>query len=138
MNNDHTFILNKLKSFDFVNYINANFKIKSILVFGSAVNGDFTEESDVDIAILGNDKFKIQDILKIELFLEDFLNRSIDVVDLNSTNLDIFIKMDILKTGVSIYTTDNNTYLDTFIDKTDWYYKENQYYFSCRKRDLLS
>ena len=74
----------------------------------------------------------------LELFLEDLLERNIDVIDLNSDNLDIFIKIDILNDGKSIYTTDNNKFLEKFIEKVDWYYRENEYYFKCRRRELLS
>ena len=30
------------------------------------------------------------------------------------------------------YTTDNNKFLEKFIEKVDWYYRENEYYFKCR------
>lgn len=92
----------------------------------------------MDIAILGTSKLTIKEILKLELFLEDLLERNIDVIDLNSDNLDIFIKIDILNDGKSIYTTDNNKFLEKFIEKVDWYYRENEYYFKCRRRELLS
>ena len=36
------------------------------------------------------------------------------------------------------YTTDNNKFLEKFIEKVDWYYRENEYYFKCRRRELLS
>ena len=92
----------------------------------------------MDITILGTSKLTIKEILKLELFLEDLLERNIDVIDLNSDNLDIFIKIDILNDGKSIYTTDNNKFLEKFIEKVDWYYRENEYYFKCRRRELLS
>lgn len=49
----------------------------------------------MDIAVLGTAKLQIKDIFKLELCLEDLLERNIDVIDLNSDNLDIFIKIDI-------------------------------------------
>lgn len=71
-------------------------------------------------------------------FLEDLLKRKIDVVDLKSDTLDIFIKINILNTGKSIYTIDNNDYLNQYMDDVDWYYRENEHYFKYRRRDLLS
>jgi len=56
------------------------------------------------------------------------IKRPIDVVDLRSETLDLFIKIDILNTGKSIYTTDNNESLEKFIDELDWYYKEKRLY----------
>ena len=137
MENIQLEILDKLKSKELKNYL-SKLDINNALVFGSIITDNFNEESDVDIAILGTPKLTIKEILKLELFLEDLLERNIDVIDLNSDNLDIFIKIDILNDGKSIYTTDNNKFLEKFIEKVDWYYRENEYYFKCRRRELLS
>ena len=134
MENIQLEILDKLKSKELKNYL-SKLDINNALVFGSIITDNFNEESDVDIAILGTSKLTIKEILKLELFLEDLLERNIDV---NSDNLDIFIKIDILNDGKSIYTTDNNKFLEKFIEKVDWYYRENEYYFKCRRRELLS
>lgn len=137
MENIQLEILDKLKSKELKNYL-SKLDINNALVFGSIITDNFNEESDVDIAILGTSKLTIKEIFKLELFLEDLLERNIDVIDLNSDNLDIFIKIDILNDGKSIYTTDNNKFLEKFIEKVDWYYRENEYYFKCRRRELLS
>ena len=137
MENIQLEILDKLKSKELKNYL-SKLDINNALVFGSIITDNFNEESDVDIAILGTSKLTIKEILKLELFLEDLLERNIDVIDFNSDNLDIFIKIDILNDGKSIYTTDNNKFLEKFIEKVDWYYRENEYYFKCRRRELLS
>ena len=137
MENIQLEILDKLKSKELKNYL-SKLDINNALVFGSIITDNFNEESDVDIAIFVTSKLTIKEILKLELFLEDLLERNIDVIDLNSDNLDIFIKIDILNDGKSIYTTDNNKFLEKFIEKVDWYYRENEYYFKCRRRELLS
>jgi len=136
MKEDQLNIVNKLKCNEIKEYA-SRLPISNILVFGSLITDQFNEESDVDIAILGNTKLHIKDILRLELFFEDLLGRPIDVVDLRSETLDVFIKIDILNTGESIYTTDNNESLEKFIEEIDWYYKENEHYFQCRKRDLI-
>ena len=130
-------ILEKLEGKEFINYIN-KLSINSVLVFGSVITDEFNEESDVDIAILGKSKFNMTEILRLESFLEDLLVRSIDVIDLKSENLDIFIKINILNNGEIIYSTDDNEALEDLKEKLDWYYRENENYFECRKRDLLS
>lgn len=91
MENIQLEILDKLKSKELKNYL-SKLDINNALVFGSIITDNFNEESDVDIAILGTSKLTIKEILKLELFLEDLLERNIDVIDLNSDNLDIFIK----------------------------------------------
>jgi predicted nucleotidyltransferase len=112
--------------------------LNNVLVFGSVLNVDFNDESDVDIAILADEKLKIKDILGLELYLEDMLERNIDVVDLNSETLDIFIKINILNNSKSIYSLDNNIALEGLTDRLDWYFKENENFFRCRRRDLIS
>lgn len=130
-------ILSKLSGNELIEYV-SKLSIKSILVFGSVITGEFNEESDIDIAILGKSKFNIKEILQLESFLEDLLERSIDVIDLRSENLDIFIKINILNNGKVLYSTDNDEDLEALKEDVDWHYRENEYYFQCRKRDLLS
>lgn len=137
MSKSQSEILHILNSEEFRKYlktINSN----NVLVFGSILRVDFNEKSDVDIAVLADDKLKIKDILSLELYLEDMLERNIDVIDLNSESLDIFIKINILNSSKSIYTTDNNIALERLIDKLDWYFKENENFFRYRRRDLIS
>lgn len=137
LNNSQIEILEKIKSKDLME-ISKNYMIKNILVFGSILTDDFNINSDVDIAILSDEKLKLNDILSLELFFEEILNRPIDVVDLNSTTLDLFIKINILNTGKVLYTSDNNKSLEELIDKLEWHYRENENFFYYRKRDLLS
>lgn len=137
LNNSQIEILGKIKSKDLME-ISKNYMIKNILVFGSVLTDDFNINSDVDIAILSDEKLKLNDILSLELFFEEILNRPIDVVDLNSTTLDLFIKINILNTGKVLYTSDNNKSLEELIDKLEWHYRENENFFYYRKRDLLS
>ncbi len=137
MVDDRSSILLKLASNDFIDKMK-ELNIQEVLVFGSILTDNFNEESDVDIAILSAEKMPIKNVLNLEMFLEDLLNRAIDVVDLNNDKLDIFVKIDILNTGKSIFSVDNGESLNSLINLVDIYYKENEYYFSCRKRDVLS
>jgi predicted nucleotidyltransferase len=130
-------IMEKLKSDEFT-ALACKMKIDSVLVFGSVLTEEFNENSDVDIAILSKAKLSLPHILNIELFLEELLNRPVDVVDINSDKLDIFIKISILNNGQCIYTSDDNVYLIKVIDETERYYRENENYFYYRRMDLLS
>lgn len=49
-------ILQKLKSDELLQYLN-KLSLNNMLVFGSLITEDFNENSDVDIAILGKEKF---------------------------------------------------------------------------------
>ncbi|WP_354090566.1 type VII toxin-antitoxin system MntA family adenylyltransferase antitoxin [Clostridium gasigenes] len=129
-------ILEKLNSDNLKSYF-SKLGLNTALVFGSVLTDEFNEESDVDIAILSSSKLNIKAILNLELYLEDLLDRPIDVVDLNSEKLDVFIKIDILNNNKLIYSQDNSVSLNKLIDNTEWYYRKNEHYFECRKRDLL-
>lgn len=134
--NDKSIILNKLSSDEFIKFI-GEFNIDNVLVFGSICNDEFNEESDVDIALLGKHKIDLENILDIELFLEGFLEREIDVIDLRSESLDLFVKINILNNAKIIYSTDHNKLFDEFCDDTDKIYKENEDFIYFRRKDVL-
>lgn len=134
---DKNIILDKLASVEFSKFI-SEFNISTVVVFGSICNEEFNELSDVDIALLGKNKIPLDSILEIELFLERFLERQIDAIDLRSDTLDFFIKIDILNNGKVIYSADNNQLFERFYDETDRIYKENENFMYFRRGDVLS
>jgi predicted nucleotidyltransferase len=114
------------------------YNISSVITFGSINTDDFNEESDVDIAIIGENKIKLGSILELEMYLESLLNREIDVIDLKSENLDLFLKIGILNEGRIIYSNDNSRCLQKFKEKLDRIYRENENFIYFRKKDVLS
>ena len=130
-------IMGKLKSEEATNFLN-KYDISSMLTFGSLNNEDFTPDSDIDIAIIGKHKIDLEEILEIELFLSKLLNKEIDVIDLKSESLYIFLKINVLNEGEIIYTNDNNYNLEIFKEETDKIYKENENFFWFRRKDVLS
>ncbi|MFW2489054.1 type VII toxin-antitoxin system MntA family adenylyltransferase antitoxin [Clostridium chromiireducens] len=114
------------------------YNLSSVITFGSINTDDFNEESDVDIAIIGDNKIELGPILELEMYLESLLNREIDVIDLRSENLDLFLKIGILNEGKIIYTDDNNCCLQKFEEKLDRIYRENENFIYFRKKDVLS
>ena len=66
----------------------------------------------------------------MELYFEKLLKRAIDLIDLKSDNLDLFVKINILNTGSVIYSTDNNLELEILKNKVDKLYKENENFMS--------
>lgn len=138
LNDEKKLIMNKLKSEEVMNFL-SKYDISSMLTFGSFNNKEnFTEESDIDIAIIGKHKIDLEEILEIELYLERKLNREIDVIDLRSADLNIFIKIRVLNEGKIIYCNDNNNVLEEFKNETDRIYKENENFFWFRRKDVLS
>ncbi|WMJ79349.1 nucleotidyltransferase domain-containing protein [Clostridium sp. MB40-C1] len=134
---DKNIILDKLNSTEFIEFMR-NFDIDNVVVFGSICNDEFNELSDVDIALLGENKISLDNILDIELFLERLLEREIDVIDLRSESLDLFVKINILNSGKIIYSTDDNKLFEEFCDYTDRIYRENEDFMYFRRGDVLS
>lgn len=134
-------IIEKLKSEEVFNFIK-KYNITTMLMFGSIVSDDldneFNEESDVDIALLASKSIELDSILEIELFFQNLLNREIDVLDLRSESLDIFVKISILNTGKIIYTADDGMSLEVLYNETDRIYRENENFMYFRKVDVLS
>lgn len=134
-------IIEKLKSEEVFNFIK-KYNITTMLIFGSIVSDDvdneFNEESDVDIALLASKSIELDSILEIELFFQNLLNREIDVLDLRSESLDIFVKISILNTGKIIYTADDGMSLEVLYNETDRIYRENENFMYFRKVDVLS
>ena len=130
-------IMDKLKSEEVISFLN-KYEISSMLTFGSLNNEEFSEDSDIDIAIIGKHKIDLEEILEIELFLAKLLNKEIDVIDLKSEGLYIFLKINVLNDGEIIYSNDDNYNLEIFKDETDKIYKENENFFWFRRKDVLS
>ncbi|WP_026889549.1 type VII toxin-antitoxin system MntA family adenylyltransferase antitoxin [Clostridium beijerinckii] len=130
-------IMSKLKSEE-VNNLLERYSISSMLTFGSFNNDDFTQESDIDIAVVGKENISLDKILELELFLERALGKEIDVIDLRSRELTIFLKINVLNEGKIIYSNDNNIILEKYKEDVDILYKENENFFWFRRKDVLS
>ena len=114
-------ILNKEDILDILNSneikkLLSKYNIKSLIRFGSINTDEFYEYSDVDLAVISDIKLSFDDLITLEFTLQGLLNREIDIIDLNSNNLDLFIKINILNTGVLIHTFDNNFTLEQYTD----------------------
>ena len=130
-------IMDKLKSEEVMNFLNKD-NISTMLTFGSFNNDNFSEESDIDIAIIGKHKIDLEEILEIELFLGRLIKREIDVIDLKSRSLNLFLKINVLNDGIVIYSNDDNYNLEKLKDETDKIFKENEDFFWFRRKDVLS
>ncbi len=134
---DKAEIIEKLNSKEIIDFICKN-NITTLIMFGSITNDEFNEDSDVDLALIADEKIELDNILEFELFLENLLNREMDVIDLKSDALDLFVKISILNTGKVIYTQDDCRCLDILYDETDRIYRENENFIYFRKGDVLS
>lgn len=89
----NSYIINQLKELKPI--LKEKYGIEEFAVFGSVAKGTDTESSDVDIAILKDSKKSFFLLMKARSFLEEKLNRPIDIGDFES--MKTFIKNRIKK-----------------------------------------
>lgn len=94
-------ILRLIKSNEFKEIFKRN-NIENVIIFGSLTKDDFNEESDIDIAIIGENKISDSVDLNLTLELEDFLGRSIDLIDINDEEIENIIKIEALNSDMVI------------------------------------
>ena len=127
-------ILNIISSDEFKEiFINKN--INNVIIFGSLSKGDFSIESDIDIAIISEEKLSIMDELNITAKLEDILGRRIDLIDINDDNINNFIKIEALNSKLVVM---KNQLLESTIEYYDKFYKENEEFWYLLDKEVLS
>lgn len=94
-------ILRLVKSNEFKEIFKRN-NIENVIIFGSLTKDDFNEELDIDIAIIGENKISDTVDLNLTLELEDFLGRSIDLIDINDEEIENIIKIEALNSDMVI------------------------------------
>ncbi|WP_297421674.1 nucleotidyltransferase family protein [Clostridium sp.] len=130
---DKTLILSIVNSQDFKDlFINRG--ITNVIIFGSLANGNFTSESDVDIAIISNAPISFNDELILTQKLEELLDRNIDLIDINDENINNLIKISALNSKF-IVLKDN--LLNDAIAFYDNLYKDNEEFWRILDREVL-
>ncbi|MFL0197118.1 type VII toxin-antitoxin system MntA family adenylyltransferase antitoxin [Clostridium sp. WILCCON 0269] len=76
-----------------------------IYLFGSAINGIFREDSDIDIAFISDNEFTSYEVFMLAQKLADILKMDVDLIDLNKAST--VFKVQIIARGNSIYCTDD-------------------------------
>lgn len=114
-------VLELIKSEDFRDIFLEN-NITNVIVFGSLLTKDFNEESDIDIAIISENKISSSLDLSLTLELEDFLGRSIDLIDINDEEISNVIKIEAFNSNMVIIKDEK---YDEQYDFYDRLFKEN-------------
>ena len=89
------------------------YKISTLYLFGSQARGDAGRSSDHDFAVIFSDQVKLKDysslqILIISELLSLFSLERIDLVILNSADVPLFLKFNIIRDGEVIIDSDKN------------------------------
>lgn len=126
-------ILRLVKSNEFKEIFKRN-NIENVIIFGSLTKDDFNEESDIDIAIIGENKISDTVDLNLTLELEDFLGRSIDLIDINDEEIENIIKIEALNSDMVIIK--NRIYEETY-NYYDNLFRENIEFWNRLDRVVL-
>jgi uncharacterized protein len=101
-------------------------------IFGSRSRGDYREDSDYDIFVMGD--LTLDDELNLESELENLLNASVDVIKI-SENTDKLLLKNILNDAEIIYNK-NNSFEDLY-KFIEAFFIENSDFIRIREADLL-
>ena len=130
---DKTLILSIINSQSFKDlFINKG--ITNVIIFGSLANRDFTQESDVDITIISKAPISFNDELILTQKLEELLDRSIDLIDINDENINNVIKISALNSKFIVF---KDYLLDEAILFYDNLYKDNEEFWRILDREVL-
>ncbi|WP_421891402.1 type VII toxin-antitoxin system MntA family adenylyltransferase antitoxin [Marinoscillum sp.] len=78
--------------------------VKGIYLFGSGTGPDFTDESDVDLALLPQNPISTEMLWKLKNQLSDLVHREVDLVDLSVANT--VLAMQVISGGVRLYSSE--------------------------------
>ena len=67
----------------------ARYPVKEIGLFGSFVHGEQGEASDIDLLVDFDEEASLFDLVRLALFLEERLNRKVDIVPKESLRFEI-------------------------------------------------
>lgn len=121
-----------LKHKELIEQISKKYKVDSVGIFGSRARGDFSEDSDYDIFVIG--ELTLDDELELEALLEESLNTSVDLVKINRKSDRILLK-NIFNDAIVIYSY-NNSY-ENMYNWIENFFIENRDFIYIRKRDLI-
>jgi uncharacterized protein len=106
------------------------------IIFGSLSRNQMRAESDVDLAILGEKKFSIEELINMAQELGLLIQRTIDLIDL-SANFGLVAKQ-ILTTGILIKNTNANLFAkrikNFYLDEADYGILRDKAYKARRER----
>lgn len=110
------------------------FNITNVIIFGSITKDSFSCESDVDIAIISQEKLSFSKELKLIQSLEKMLKREIDLIDINDSDVNNMIKISALNSKWVVFS---DKLLEEKIEYYDNLCKENEEFWSRLDRVVL-
>lgn len=78
------------------------YKAESAILFGSYARNEANDDSDIDLIVVGGDKFKKVHIFALGEDLREMLNMNADVFEISEVNVGTPFYNNIMKEGVRI------------------------------------
>ena len=117
---------------EIISNIAHKYNADSIGIFGSRARGDYREDSDYDIFIIGN--LTLDEELALEAELEKALNKSVDIVKIREDSDRILLK-NIVNDAEVIYS--ENHAFEKLYEFVEIFFAENSDFIHMRERDLI-
>ena len=121
-----------MDSSELISNMSHKYDVDSIGIFGSRARGDYRDDSDYDIFIIGN--LELDEELSLEAELEKELNNSVDIVKFSEDTDKILLK-NIVNDAEVIYSK-NNAY-EKLYEFIEIFFAENSDFIHMRERDLI-
>lgn len=108
------------------------YDIDCVGIFGSRARGDYDENSDYDIFIIGN--VTLEEELELEENLQNSLHSQVDLIKITQTTDKMLLK-NIANEAVVIYS--KNRAYEKFYNFIENFFRENSDFIRLRERDLF-
>lgn len=114
-----------------IHHITNRDDIDACYIFGSFLTDRFTEESDIDIALIGD--IKLEDLLYLESTIEEALSRPIDLVKIE--DLPMYIQLSIISRDKKVIFKENEVTIN-YLNCLDMWYKNEYPFWLKMQREL--
>ena len=97
------------------------YDIALIALFGSRARGDFRDDSDADIAYLGNRGLSLEDEARLAMDITEELKSRVDLVDIRKSSP--LLRYHVFKEGKPLYEKESGFFTEGFLRALRIYYE---------------
>lgn len=87
---------------EYIRKLLRKYNVEYAILFGSYARGEANENSDIDVIVVGGDKFRARDIFSFGEELREITDKNVDAFEMREVNKDTEFYRNILREGVRI------------------------------------